>query len=257
MVGKGKRIWEIRAAASEPKVGEVLLYGTFANMSWWGDEVTPKQFREDLKALGDIDELRVFVNSGGGDVFAGQAIHSIIKRHSAATKIGYVDGLAASAASLPLMACDVIRMPRNAMMMVHNPMTWGYGNATELRRMADDLDKIREPMISAYEDKTGLARERISELLDAETWMNAEEAVELGFADEVDEAKQVAASLENGRLVLNGQEFDLSRFRHPPKLLAVAAQLARPGGPNSTDPAQRRNTAPLSLFERRLKQNER
>src|SRR5690606_42045865 len=98
----------------------------------WGDEVTPRQFREDLEALGDIDGLRVYINSPGGDVSAGQAILSTLKRHKA-RKVVYSDGLAASAASVVAMAGDVIRMPRNAMLMIHNVWTIAIGDASELR----------------------------------------------------------------------------------------------------------------------------
>jgi ATP-dependent Clp protease protease subunit len=256
--------WEFRAATEDPKVGELLLYGVISSESWWGDEVTPKQFQQDLAALGDIDELRVYVNSGGGDVFAGQAIHSMIKRHKARV-IVYVDGLAASIASVIAMAGDVVRMPRNAMMMIHQPWSWGYGNAAEMRRLADDLDKIAESLVAAYAEKTGLEREKIIEIMDAETWLTAEEAVELGFADEIETAKDVAASVDGARLTVNGQQHDLSRFRNRPKLAFLprterparpAATAPAPSSPDPTTPAERR-TAPLSLYERRLALNER
>src|SRR5690606_6275695 len=129
------------AAADDEKVGELLLYGPISDFSWWGDEVTPKQFKEELDALGDIGELRVYINSPGGDVFAGQAILSMLKRHSA-RKVVYVDGLAASAASIVAMAGDTIRMPRNAMMMIHNAWTITAGNANDLREVADALDRV-------------------------------------------------------------------------------------------------------------------
>lgn len=203
-------------------MGELLLYGEIADTTWWGDEVTPKQFWEDLQGLGDISELRIYINSPGGDVFAGQAIHSMLRRHSA-TKLVYVDGLAASAASLVAMAGDRVIMPKNAMMMIHNPWTIAWGDANEFRKIADELDKIRESLVVVYQDKSGLERDRIIEMLDAETWMTAEEAVELGFADEIEEAKQVAASVAGpDRLIINGVTVDLSQYRHPPKIIPVA-----------------------------------
>lgn len=226
---KNQRFWQIRAAANEQNVGEVLLYGEISAYEYWGDEVLPKEFKEELDALGDVDELRVFINSPGGDVFAGQAIHSMLKRHSAHVSV-YVDGLAASIASVIAMAGDTVIMPVNAMMMVHQPWTWASGNAEHFRRLADDLDKIAESIVAAYETKSGLNRDRIIELMDAETWLTAEEAVELGFADQLEESKQVAASLRNGLLVVQGQEFDLSRYRNPPKLLLVGEE----GGTQST-----------------------
>lgn len=223
------RFWRFRAAADDPKVGELLLYGPISSTSWWGDEVTPKQFKQDLDALGEIDELKVYINSDGGDVFAGQAIHSMLKRQQARVTV-IIDGLAASIASVIAMAGSVVRMPRNAMMMVHNPWTFAYGNADEFRKLADDLDKVRDAILTTYEDKTGLKRDKLLELLDAETWMTAEEAVELGFADEIEESKQLAASLDAGCLAINGQRFDLSRFRNPPKLVFVPAAAAAPPG---------------------------
>lgn len=230
----GKRFWQFRAAAGEPKVGELLLYGIIESETWFGDEVTPKQFREDLDALGEIDVLRVFINSDGGDVFASQAIHSMLKRHPARVDV-YIDGLAASAASVVAMAGDVIRMPANAMMMIHSPWTIGIGNANDFRELADVLDQIGESIVTAYEQKTGLERERIRELLEAETWMTAEEAVELGFADEIEEAREVAAALRGKTLVVNGQEFDLSRFKRPPKLAFLPAVDAPRGGGQAAD----------------------
>src|SRR5690606_28973282 len=120
----------------------------------------PKQFREDLDRLGDIKELLVYINSPGGDVFAGQAIYSMLKRHPAKVTV-YVDGLAASAASIVAMAGDRVIMPRNAMMMIHRPWTIVAGNAETLRRVADDLEKVGESLLAVYETKTGMERERI------------------------------------------------------------------------------------------------
>lgn len=217
-----RRFWQIRAAADDPKIGEVLLYGEIGAYKFWGDEVIPKEFKEELDALGDVDELRVFINSPGGDVFAGQAIHSMLKRHPAHVSV-YVDGLAASIASVIAMAGDTVIMPLNAMMMIHQPWTWASGNAEDFRRLADDLDKVAESIVAAYESKTGLDRDEIVALMDAETWMTAEEAVELGFADRIEESKQIAASLRDGVLVIQGHEVDLSRYRNPPKVLIAQA----------------------------------
>ena len=124
MAQKHKKFWSFKAL--DETTGELLLYGEISDISWWGDEVTPKQFKEDLDALGDIDVLNVYINSPGGDVFAGQAIYSMLKRHKAQVKV-YIDGLAASIASLVAMAGDKVIMPANAMMMIHNPWTWCWG----------------------------------------------------------------------------------------------------------------------------------
>lgn len=226
-MARPNKFWTIRAAEDAPDIAELLLYGEISDVTWWGDEVTPKQFKADLDALGNVREIRVYINSIGGDVFAGQAIYSMLKRHQSRVSV-YVDGLAASIASVVAMAGDVVYMPRNAMMMLHNPWSLAVGNAAVFRKMADDLDKIRESMVAAYQDKSGLDRDQIIELMDAETWLTAEEAVKFGFVDEIEEAKQVAASLAGGRLVINGQVCDLRRFRNPPDL-AVFAPVVRAG----------------------------
>lgn len=249
MKGK-KQFWSFKAKSDS--VAELHLYGDISSSSWWGDEVTPTQFKADLDALGDVAEINIFINSDGGDVFAGQAIHSMMKRHKAKINI-YVDGLAASIASVIAMAGDKVYMPRNAMMMLHNPWTWSYGNAGDFRKLADDLDAIRESMIAAYQDKSGLDREKIIEILDAETWLTAEEAVEYGFADEVESSKEIAASVKNGVLSVNGQEMDLSKFRNSPKILVANA----PKTPEKViEVNEEKKQAPLAIFEEEFNQIE-
>lgn len=230
---KNRKFWRFQAAASDSGVGELFLYGEIANYTWWGDEVTPLEFKNDLDALGDIRELRVYINSPGGDVFASHAIHSMLKRHKSHVVV-YVDGLAASGASIVAMAGDEIIMPANAMMMIHNAWTIGIGDSNEFRKLADELDKINESLIAAYAGRTGLDEDTLASMLDAETWLTAEEAVELGFADTLEESKQVAASLRNGALVVQGHEFDLSRYRNPPKLAFLPAAAESP--PDDPEP---------------------
>ncbi len=223
---KNKTFWKCRLAADTgKKAGELLIYGPIGDQTWFGDEVSPKQFREDLQALGDIEELRVYINSPGGDFFAGNAIYSILKRHNA-LKVVYVDGLAASAASLVAMAGDLIIMPSNALMMIHNPWAVVTGDANVLRKVADDLDLIRESMIAVYSGRTKQSRDKIISMLDAETWMTAKEAVDLGFADEIEEAKKVAALVNGTKAVINGIEVDLTKYRNVPDFGQLAAVRA-------------------------------
>jgi ATP-dependent Clp protease protease subunit len=190
----GKRFWQIRAAP-QPKTGEVLLYGPIGSSTWRGDEVTPKQFREELEALGDVETIELYINSEGGDVFAAQAIHSMLRRHPARVHT-FIDGLAASAASLVAMAGDTVTMPRNAMLMLHSPWAAAVGNANDLRATAEDLDRVRESMIAIYADRSGKSRDEVVQILDSETWYTAEEAVAAGFADEVEDGFKVAASVD-------------------------------------------------------------
>lgn len=214
--GMKTKFWTFRAAAEEPTTGELLLYGPLSDETWFGDEVTPKQFHADLAALGDITHLKVMINSPGGDVFAGQAIYSMLTRHPAHVTV-YIDGVAASAASFVAMAGDTVIMPKNAMMVVHNPHTIGMGDARDFRKLADVLDSIRETMIPVYAGKTGMDRQAIIGIMDAETWLTADEAVKQGFADQLEEKKAVAASLVRpGVAAINGQELHLSDFKNPP-----------------------------------------
>ena len=196
---RSKKFWNFKAL--DDKTGELTLYGEISDVTWWGDEITPKQFKEDLDALGDIDTLNVYINSPGGDVFAGQTIYSMLKRHKAQKNV-YVDGLAASIASLVAMAGDKIIMPANAMMMIHSPWTIALGNAQKFRKLADDLDKIRDSMVVAYESRSALTAEEVVEFMDAETWLSAKDCLEYGFADEIEEAKQAAACISEKYLAI-------------------------------------------------------
>lgn len=194
---------------------ELTLYGDIANESWWEDDVTPKQMSDELAAMGDVSDITVRINSGGGDVFAGVAIHSMLKRHPANITV-YIDGLAASIASIIAMAGDKIIMPKGSMLMIHNPWSFTAGDSSDFRKMADTLDTIRESMIPIYVEKTGLNSEEIISLLDSETWLTAEEAVNKGFATDVEDSVKVAASIRGKNTVVNGIKMDLSRFKNAP-----------------------------------------
>lgn len=254
---KSKPFWEFKSRAEG--VGELSLYGIISEYSWWGDEVTPAQFKKDLDALGDIKTLNVYINSDGGDVFAGQAIHSMLKRHSAEVVV-YIDGLAASIASVIAMAGDKVIMPVNAMMMVHCPWTWGAGNASDFRKLADDLDKIEESILATYHAKTDMENEEIKALLDAETWLTAEECLQYGFADEIEESKQIAASLQGGFLMLNGQQMDLSKFKNAPKFVALESPkpdpIPDPEPPQPDPKVKQLNDELFSLYASQIQINQ-
>lgn len=238
--------WQIRAAKNDPRIGELLIYGEIGSdnaFSFFFDEdelVTPKGFRKDLDALGEIDEIKVYINSPGGDTFAGQAIHSVLVRHPAPVTV-YVDGIAASAASLVAMAGDRIIMPSNAMLMIHNPFTVIRGNAAEFRKMADTLDSVREAMVGAYKRKSSLKDDEIRSMLDDETWMTADEAVEMGFADEVEKKKTVKAEMVGSRIVsFNGVMLNLANFKNTAALTERLAQVCDgPGGQLTKRDAER------------------
>lgn len=201
-MGKNKKFWEVKAAAND--VGELYIYGDITPYKQDDTDITAKDFAEDLKALGDLKTLNIYLNSLGGSVFQGQAIFSILKRHSAYKNV-YIDGIAASIASVIAMAGDTISMPKNAMVMIHNPWTFVMGNSADLRKEADALDKIRESMIAAYMDKIQgkTTEEELIDLLDAETWLTAQECFDRGFCDELLEEKQIAASCLDSKMLSN------------------------------------------------------
>ncbi len=212
-----KKFWNL--VIKDEEHAELYMYGDISSTSWWGDEVTPKIFKDDLDKVGENATLTCYINSNGGDVFAGQAIRSMIARKQCKKKIAHVDGLAASIASVILTGFDEVVMPKNAMQMIHNPWTIAMGNASDMRKMADDLDKIGESLIAAYKEKSGLEDEKIKEIMDNETWLTAEECVVLGFADKIEESKQVAASLDGAFFVINNQKMDLSKYKNAPKFI--------------------------------------
>ena len=160
----------------------LLLDGEISEETWFGDEVTPAIFREELNtAEGDIV---LWINSPGGDCFAAAQIYNMLMDYPGSVTVK-IDGLAASAASVIAMAGSTVEISPVGMVMIHNPMTISIGDVQEMERAIALLAEVKESIINAYEIKTGMSRSKISRLMDAETWMNAKKAVELGFADSV------------------------------------------------------------------------
>lgn len=174
--------WNVEASGEN----ELIIDGVIASESWFDDEVTPKQFRDELKQ--HSGNITVRINSPGGDVFAGIAIYNMLNEHEGEVTIK-IDGIAASIASLIAMAGDKIVMLPGSMMMVHNPWTFAAGNADDLEQVVESLKKCSESMLPIYVARTGQEESKVKELLKAETWMTAQDAVELGFADEAIESK--------------------------------------------------------------------
>jgi ATP-dependent protease ClpP protease subunit len=171
--------------------------------------IPAKAFLDELRALGPIAELTVRINSPGGSVFDGVAIYNALKRHDARVTV-WIDGIAASIASMIAMAGDEVIMPENAVLVLHDPSGLVAGTAADMRAMADALDRMKAGMVAAYRDKSGRDDAGIEALMRGETWLSAEDAVGLGFADRVEQPVRMAA------------HFDLSRFRNtPPQLAAI------------------------------------
>lgn len=168
--------------ASSGGVRVLQLNGAIAEESWFDDDITPAIFKEELHAgCGDVE---VWVNSPGGDCIAAAQIYNMLLDYPGKITV-IIDGLAASAASVIAMAAEQVVMSPVSMMMIHNPATLAIGDTTELSRAIDMLGAVKESIINAYELKTGLSRAKISRLMDAETWMDARAAVDLGFADDI------------------------------------------------------------------------
>lgn len=160
----------------------LYLDGAIAEESWLGDEITPKQFKDELQnGEGDVT---IWLNSPGGDVFAAAQIYNMLMDYPGNVIIK-IDGIAASAASVIAMAGGEVYMSPVSMMMIHNPATIAIGDSEEMAKAIAMLNEVKESIINAYELKTGLSRARISHMMDAESWMNAKKAVELGFADDI------------------------------------------------------------------------
>ena len=218
--------WNFKAKSNDD-IAELSVYGDIGE---WLD-VDSREFTSQLKQI-TAKKINVRINSGGGSVFTAQAILSSLRRHNAEITV-YIDGLAASAASVIAMAGDRVIMPANAMMMIHNPWTGTYGEAKDMRKMADTLDSVRDSIVAAYREKTGLEDSAIIELMDAETWMTGAEAVELGFADEVEVTQRVAASANHGNMLVNGLSIEASRYKKLAKIidtLPTAQESTKPTG---------------------------
>lgn len=190
------KIYSMQAKGN--KKAEITLYSEIGG--YW-DGISAKQFAQDLKALGDIDEINLRINSPGGEVFEGNTIYNVLKQHKARVVVD-IDGLAASIASVIAMAGDEIRMADNALMMVHDAWGFAVGNADDMRKTADVMDKINGTIINTYVKRTSQEESKIIDMMKAETWMSAKEAKGNGFIDTITDALEMAA------------HFDLSKFKY-------------------------------------------
>lgn len=182
---KTTKFWKWRNQAetgTAPEERTLFLNGTIAEESWFDDDVTPQLFKDELNAgSGDIT---VWINSPGGDCVAAAQIYNMLTAYNGKVTVK-IDGIAASAASVIAMAGDTVLVSPVSMLMIHNPATVAWGDHAEMQKAIDMLAEVKESIINAYVLKTGLSRARLSHLMDAETWMDANKAVELGFADSI------------------------------------------------------------------------
>lgn len=196
---------------NEGEKRKLYFNGVIAEESWYDDGITPEVFKEELNSgTGDIE---IWINSPGGDCIAASRIYAMLMDYKGNITIK-IDGIAASAASVIAMAGTDIQMAPTALMMIHNPFTVAIGDSEEMKKASDMLNEVKESIINAYEIKTSLDRKILSELMDSETWMNANKAVELGFADSLmkdDKRKEVVQDFIYSRKAVSNSILDRIR----------------------------------------------
>lgn len=170
------------------------LYGTIAADSWFDDDVTPQMFKDEL--VSGSGDITVWINSPGGDCVAAAQIYNMLTEYKGNVTVK-IDGIAASAASVIAMAGDKVLMSPVSMMMIHNPATAAFGDHAEMQKAIDMLEAVKESIINAYVTKTGMSRAKLSHLMDAETWMDANAALEMGFIDDVIKKEKAAETKED------------------------------------------------------------
>ena len=239
-MSKHREMWEIKQSAAENAV-DLYIYGDVEadGYDWWSDEVIESEtsanhFREELAKHSTAQQINIFINSNGGSVFEGTAIYNQLKRHPA-HKTVYIDGFACSIASVIAMAGDEIVMPRNALMMIHNMWMCAQGNAEELRKAAEDLDTINAAGRAAYMEKAGdkLPEDKLVELMDAETWLTAEQCMEYGLADRYADKD---ADMADASKIL--QKANLKLEQHLQIRKSLAAQLRTMADPEPGKPKE-------------------
>ena len=207
---KQLKFWNL-VKNEEEKTAELILYGSIGSDEYW-DDISDKVFKQDIENLGDVENITLHINSPGGSVFSAVAIANTLKNHKAKITAN-IDGLAASAATIITSACDTVRMPKNALFMIHNPITFAYGNNQEMQKTVEMLDKVKNSIIETYLNKTKTDKETLSELMDNETWMDAETAKEYGFIDEIVD-EEVGKEFVENKLIINNMAFDISKFKN-------------------------------------------
>lgn len=248
-----ERMWELKQAAS-PGTLELYIYGDVEGdgYDWWRDEVIRSEtsanaFRDALAAHPNVTQINLYINSCGGSVFEGTAIYNQLRRHPA-HKTVYVDGFACSIASVIAMAGDEVVMPRNTLMMIHNMWMGAVGNAAELRKAADDLDVINDAGRQAYLEKAGekLDEAALTTMMDAETWLTAEQCIQYGLADRFADAD---ADMSQATAVLQKANLNLEqRLTIQKSLSAQLRQLTVPPAPPAPEPESQENNSVMALF---------
>lgn len=196
------------------------MYGEISEYSWYEDDITPKEFNKDLKAMGEVEQITVRINSGGGDVFAAVAIYTRLKEHKANIAVK-IDGWCASAATIIAMAGDSIEISVGGIFMIHDPAAGilGYYKADELKKIADELETIKQSIVNCYMTVTDKPEDEIKSLMTNETWFTGEEAVEAGFCTAVMQTEVETEAIDAEKIIVNSVPINLNTFRAVPKKL--------------------------------------
>lgn len=235
-----KKFWEFRNQA-DGQSAELLLYGDISESSWWKDDVTPKQFAEDLAALGTVDEITVRIDSGGGDVFAAENIGNQLERNSANVTV-CIDGLCASAATIIACHANKVVAANDSIYMIH-PVSMGicgYVDATEMRNYLKALDAIRDTITALYAKKTGRPQDEVAKLMDETSWWTSQQARDEGFVDELtdDEVEDVVVENRGGLLFVNSVGTHLPFDKAPEFVQNRLKAKNATGGFENTPPAE-------------------
>lgn len=224
--------WRFRnAAESESGDIELEFFGPISEYTWWGDEITPKAFKDELYSKGNGRNVTLLIDSPGGDVISASVIRSTLQEYPGTVTADIV-GMAASAATILITGADHIRMRESAIFMIHDPSGVAIGNIDEIKQFLDVLKTVKNTIIDTYQTKTGLPADKLSKMMSDETWMDAREAKDLGFVDEIVKSsiKKAAAMAP----IPAGFANCITNYRHVP---AALLQLSQPvTSSNGTSP---------------------
>lgn len=235
---KNDKFWQFRNLADDQKA-ELLLYGDISERSWWEDAATPKRFADDLAALGDVKEITVYINSGGGDVFAANTIGNMLERNAATVTV-YIDGLCASAATIVACHADKVVAAADSSYMIH-PVSMGicdYLTAEDMKNCLKALETIRSNIIALYAKKSGKTEDECAKWMDETNWWTSAEAKEKGFVDEVDDdAEDSVVENRGGVLFVNSISMN-TPFSEAPNFVRSRVMDKTTPRPENTPPAE-------------------
>lgn len=235
---KNDKFWQFRNLTDDQKA-ELLLYGDISERSWWEDAATPKRFADDLAALGDVKEITVYINSGGGDVFAANTIGNMLERNAATVTV-HIDGLCASAATIVACHADKVVAAADSSYMIH-PVSMGicdYLTAEDMKNCLKALETIRSNIIALYAKKSGKTEDECAKWMDETNWWTSAEAKEKGFVDEVDDdAEDSVVENRGGVLFVNSISMN-TPFSEAPNFVRSRVMDKTTPRPENTPPAE-------------------